>query len=221
MIVANKKLNKMKQTQKGNNYKKNRLSPIDKQIIGELIDDPRKSISDISRNINKTRTTTTKRLKNLIKNNIIKIDTNIKLDHLNINFYLLRITLKRREHIDSIVKFLEKCPKILNISITLLNNILQVIVFNENDILMKNNVFTCMHMIEHIKADQNIEECKFEAMINLLLPQYINLENFQKELSKSSKNIAPCGIDCLSCSKYQKICHGCPTTEYYNGYLKF
>ena len=91
------------------------IDEIDKKILKMLKDDGRRSYNSIAKNIGKSESTIRKRIKNLIKNNIIKGFT-IKINNqLNGDFLsFLRITTDSKNY-NEIIEYLSNKPEIIEI----------------------------------------------------------------------------------------------------------
>ncbi|MFX1297648.1 MAG: winged helix-turn-helix transcriptional regulator [Promethearchaeota archaeon] len=207
----------MVKSQKINDLKKKfLLSEVEYQIISELIRNPRKTLSKIAETLNKNRATITKKFNKLLNDGIIKISINLNLNYLKNDFYLLRINIKSLDYASELFEFLKKCPKIIYISHSFIDNSFLVILCDENHEALKHKYFSCMHLIEQIQENPKIEDCHFETLLNPILPNYLTLDKLV--LNRRAEK-SPCKKDCTLCINYLETCTGCPSTIHYKGEL--
>lgn len=197
--------------------KKFLLSKVEKQLIHELIINPREALSTVSKTLNKNRATVTKKLAQMLEKGIIKISINLNLDYFKNDFYMLRINLKSIEYAEKFFESIRKCPKIIHVSHSFIDNSFLVILRDEKHEALKNKYFSCMHFIEQIQADSKVENCQFETLLSPILPNYVTLD---ERVLKTNESKAPCKRDCTLCLNYLQTCPGCPATKHYQGNLK-
>ncbi|MHA1382081.1 MAG: winged helix-turn-helix domain-containing protein [Candidatus Helarchaeota archaeon] len=199
-------------------YIENNFNPLEKSILKELIANPRKTITNISKNIKKTRATTSKYLKNLIKDNKVKFFTALNKDSLNLEFFLVRIKIKRLIDVEYFIKLCSMCPKTILSLYSPLYNSLFVIMYNEKMNHIGNYSFPCMLLIHRIQADERVADCELDLLCDLITPTFININ---RNLIYKSSNHSPCGELCCNCKYYPQYCTGCPSTKFYKGDLSF
>lgn len=190
------------------------FNDLEKSILREIIINPRNTVSNISKNINKTRTTTSKHLKNLIDQNKIKFFTNININSLNIEFFVIRISMKRFIDVEYFTNLFNSCPKTVFSLYIQSNNDLLVALFDEKSERINNKFFSCIHLIHRIQSDERVLKCEIEPLCDLIMPGFINIDS--RMLIKSNKT-TPCDECCGDCINYTRTCKGCPCTIYYKG----
>ncbi|MHA1269107.1 MAG: hypothetical protein ACTSPY_04910 [Candidatus Helarchaeota archaeon] len=204
------------QTQK--KKKLNEISNVDKLIIREYIKNPQNSILNISKNIDRTRQTISKSFKKLLRNEVINFSINVNSECLNLDYYLIRVELKRNSDVEYFLNLFYKCPKTFYVFHSLINNQIIALIFEEyNDSYLKSNT-PCKRLLDQIQVDPRVNLCTIEGLIIKMIPQFLPLDT--RRISKKGTG-TPCGANCNKCSKYRKYCLGCPGTSYYEGNFSF
>lgn len=196
----------------------NGLNCLERTILKELIINPRKTITNISKSINKTRTTTSKHLKNLLDNNKIKFFTTINLNSLDVEFFLIRIHIRRLIDAEYFTKLFQQCPKAIFSLYSQTYNNFVVLLYDEKVGLVKPNFIYCMHLIHRIQSDERVVNCEVESLCDLISPKFIPID---KRVFLKNDNSPPCGERCDHCVNYTSTCAGCPCTKYYIGQFTF
>jgi len=198
------------------NKKKKILLEIEKKVISELVENPRISITDLSKKIKKTRTTTLKIFKNLLKTNKINISTGIHLNYLDVKLYFIKIHLKCLKDTIKYSNYFQKCPKFIMSFECISTNELFVIIWDDIKKFQNKNYYPCKCIIDKIQGDSNILECKIVSEINHLSPIFIN-EIISSKSKIYSDNF--CNKVCFICKFYKTSCKGCPNSIFYNPHL--
>ncbi|MHA1231469.1 MAG: winged helix-turn-helix transcriptional regulator [Candidatus Helarchaeota archaeon] len=194
------------------------FSQTDKLIIREFIKNPQSSILKISKNIDKTRQTISKFYKNLLKRNVINFSININYNCLNLDYFLIKVELKRNIDVDYFLNLFHSCPKTLFVFKSVINNQIIALIFDEYNTKISKNDSPCSCLIEKIQMDPRVNSCNIEGVITKIIPKFIPLDS--RRISKDCSK-APCEEYCDVCPKYMQSCLGCPATRYYKGNFSF
>ncbi|MHA1360430.1 MAG: winged helix-turn-helix transcriptional regulator [Candidatus Helarchaeota archaeon] len=191
------------------NEKNKNLLEIEKKVIKELVENPRISITHLSKKIKKTRTTTSKIFKNLFKANYIYINTGINVNYLDIKLYLVKIHLKCLKDMIKYSNYFQKCPKFILSFESVSTNELFVIIWDNVKNFQNKNYFPCKCIIDKIQGEPNVLECKIVSEINYISPIFVN--NIISSKSKTNSDNF-CKKVCFFCKFYNNCCNGCPNS---------
>ncbi|MBD3227156.1 MAG: winged helix-turn-helix transcriptional regulator [Candidatus Lokiarchaeota archaeon] len=194
------------------------IIPKEKKIIRELIKDPRKSFLRISKNVDKTRQTTSKIFKRLTAHEKIELNVSINPECLSLMYYIIRVELKRNQDADYFLNYFYRCPKTFLVVHSIIQNQIIAIIYEEFVNKSSSAVPCCKNLIDPIQSDPKVNSCVIEGLIRNLIPNFIPLDN--RRLYKNNSN-SPCNNNCNDCESYERQCVGCPGSKYYTGNFIF
>ncbi|MCD6244083.1 MAG: winged helix-turn-helix transcriptional regulator [Candidatus Korarchaeota archaeon] len=181
------------------------------EILKELSEDGRKSISEIARKLGISHTAVRGHLEKLVRKNILSIKLLLNLNRLG---HKVAIMLLEVDTIDTTMKIAEKfkeCPRLIYLFQSRGSHNLIVIMAAESDEVLDSIAGSCMiRTCEGIRRSEILEIT--EPLVNPYLPVRLPSRKYEK---------APCGADCANCKRYaEDSCLGCPAFKGYRGVIE-
>ena len=185
-----------------------KLSRRDVDIISALMDDGRKSITQLAKETGLSRPTVTSRLDKMLKTKIISVDPGLNLRKLECPTAALTLETEGVEERRRIEKTLARCPRvILMLRLTEKANLMVTLYGEDQDSLRST-----------IESIGSWPGANILGVTHAEPPLYP--ETFRVPVTNEKEAIAPCGKDCSECPNYViKECLGCPVTIHYRGQL--
>ena len=184
------------------------LSRRDVDIISALMDDGRKSITQLAKETGLSRPTVTNRLDKLLKDRVVSVDPGLNLRKLECPTAALTLETEGVDERRRIEKTLARCPRvIMMLRLTEKANLMVTLYGEDQDSLRST--------IESIGSWPGANILGVSHAEPPLYP-----ETFRVPVTNEKVTIAPCGKDCSECPNYViKECLGCPVTIHYRGQL--
>ena len=185
-----------------------KLSRRDVDIISALMDDGRKSITQLAKETGLSRPTVTSRLDKMLKTKIISVDPGLNLRKLECPTAALTLETEGVEERRRIEKTLARCPRvILMLRLTEKANLMVTLYGEDQDSLRST-----------IESIGSWPGANILGVTHAEPPLYP--ETFRVPVTNEKEAITPCGKDCSECPNYViKECLGCPVTIHYRGQL--
>ncbi len=184
------------------------LDKVDWRIINSLLEDARKTITQIAADAEISRPTAIKRLKRLRKNKVISLGAGVNVAKLGFKFALVTFKAEFAEANQKLEESLVACPRVFMVTETRRNTNFLALLYGEN-------METLVSVIDNFKSFLGMEIVSWHRSKQPLKVETFNLELFQKK-----RELAPCGRKCKNCSSYQSLeCLGCPAVTEYRGPL--
>jgi DNA-binding Lrp family transcriptional regulator len=183
-----------------------KLDDIDKQIIDVLYKDGRESLKNIGDQVFKdgketmSHTGVNKRIKKLEKEDIMKVQGNIKLEHINYKACYILLEMANYDYIQNIIKAYDKCPRVFLLNqLTGRYNLIMGVIGQSVDVLHR--------YINHCGPTnkEGILHSEVLFVSDFRLPEFIPLNLFS-----SKSNECNCGNVCKNCEAFlDGNCEGC------------
>ncbi|MHA1266259.1 MAG: winged helix-turn-helix transcriptional regulator [Candidatus Helarchaeota archaeon] len=188
------------------------FSPSEVAIINQLISNPRRTYLELSEQLELSRRTVKKKIENMLIQEKIQFAVSVNYQKLNLDFIVLTITPNTIKALEELADELDKCPLVFLIIKDLSRNLLQLLVGAEKS-TEHSNLYT--NFVENLQLDERVKECTVISLNPEITPKYL-LFTLKNQLQQNKR--APCGKNCIVCSKYiTKKCRGCPAIEWYQG----
>lgn len=185
-----------------------KLDATDIQIIDELRRDARKPIVQISKNIGVSRPTIINRLKRLIENNIISLNTALNLGELDFKTSLIALEAKNTNSRQELEKMLSVCPRVLMLLRPTDKANMLILIYGEDQNTLKSTIETF----------RGINDINLVSVYNSDPPLFN--ESFCLNVFPIKGDVTPCGMKCDDCLHFQEDqCIGCPAVTSYKGLL--
>ncbi len=180
------------------------------EILKELSEDGRRSISEIARKLGISHTAVRGHLERLVGEDILSIKPLLNLNKLG---HKIAIMLLEVDTIDTAMEIAEKfkeCPRLIYLFQSRGSHNLIVIMASENDEVLDSIAGSCMiRTCKGIRRSEILEIT--EPLVNPYLPVRLPSKKYEK---------APCRANCASCKRYTRgSCPGCPAFKGYKGVL--
>lgn len=200
------------------NNRKYDLTEFEISLLKELLGNPRMTIVEISKKINKSRKTISKKIKELTDAQKIRFSILFDKNYFNFDFYSLQINIKRLIDAEFFIKLLKNCPRTMFCTHIPSYNMICALLIDEKQKIDNNDLFSCLHLIHRIQADSRISGCEIHPRCNLKEPTFISID---RHLMLKNLSMSPCGENCGDCTNYMQECVGCLYTRYYAGKIIF
>jgi len=189
------------------------LDEVDRKIISQLQLNGRTTFEELGNLVGYTSMGAKKRVDRLLKTGVIKVSANLNTTSLNLFSAIVLLEMQSAEAMNELIKRFEYCPRVVHIFTTLGGyNIIALVVAEDQDTLESISMEKCS-----LRSGEGIRRSEFYPIGSI---QYSPLLMVREYLTHKERTIAPCGVDCKPCPRYQsQKCVGCPTTQYYKGPL--
>jgi DNA-binding Lrp family transcriptional regulator len=176
------------------------LNDIQIQILDALNENPRMSITGISKQVEASRPTVMKILKSMIKDEVLLISSGINANSHNYQISKLGIYVSSPEKRAQIIDILINCPKVLNIyRISDQANLLLELYGPDKKSLT--SIINCIGDLEHVEIKYH--HYLGEPLKNVSIPIIIG-----------DNSNTPCGKNCNICfNNHNTWCNGCYTFQ--------
>jgi DNA-binding Lrp family transcriptional regulator len=180
---------------------------VDVKIMKSLSEDCRKSTTQVAKEAGVSRPTAIARMKQLADNHLIDFGAKANVTKLGFKLALLTLEDDASEKERSIVKEIERCPRVLQLIQTVGKRAYSALICAED-------TDTMLSAIECLKSVLNARITSWQR-VKPILGESFNLRIF---LDKCE--FTPCGKKCGICASYQEsACVGCPAIKEYKGPL--
>ncbi len=185
-----------------------KLSKRDIDIISALMDDGRKSITQLAKETGLSRPTVTNRLDKLLKSKVISVDPGLNLRKLGCPTAALTVETEGVEQRRRIEKNLARCPRVIMMLRLAEKANLMVTLYGEDQDSLRSTI-------------ESIGSWPGGTIIGVKYAEPpLYPETFKVPVTNDKESITPCGKDCSECPNYViKECLGCPVTIHYRGQL--
>jgi DNA-binding Lrp family transcriptional regulator len=181
------------------------LDAIDLKIIKSLIENCRKSTSQIAKEARISRPTAIARLKALEENHVIDFSARVNLMALGFKLALVTYQVDETQVRKDVLAKVKNCPRILQLLRTVNSSIYTALIFAEN-------TETKLSAIDCVRGVLNAKTISSQRVKPILG------ETFDLKVFLEKCELTPCGKKCGICSNYEDSeCVGCPATRYYKG----
>ena len=185
-----------------------KLSRRDVDIISALMDDGRKSITQLAKETGLSRPTVTNRLDKLLKDRVISVDPGLNLRKLECPTAAFTLETEGVAERRRIEKTLARCPRVIMMLRLAEKANLMVTLYGEDQDSLRST-------IESIGSWPGAIILGVSHAEPPLYP-----ETFRVPVTNEKEALTPCGKDCSECPNYViKECLGCPVTLHYRGQL--
>jgi DNA-binding Lrp family transcriptional regulator len=181
----------------------------DNHLLELLVEDPRRSLTSLAKNMNLSVTAVSKRLRKLENENYIKFEVSINLQKFKIfkmTHAIMFIETKDAKSRAEVIDRFSQCPLVENIFdiVGFEFHLLVCLVSPDSNLLANFMTYCPIRYLDGVKR----ANCYY-SMIDTHRSCFLPITKYK------SKNMQTCGTDCSKdCSRYKKLCPGCPTLEY-------
>jgi DNA-binding Lrp family transcriptional regulator len=186
------------------------MDEIDKKIVSFLQEDGRTSLSEIGQKLGVSHVSVRKRLKNLCES-LVNVSAGLNAEQLGFRIAIVNAEVETHERLRELMDIFSKCPRTVFVTTTTgAYNIMTIMVAEDPDTL------NAILEVCSVRAQRGIR--RSEAIIGEApaVPKYLPI----KIVPNKEMEVAPCGINCGKCSRYEnQKCLACPATKYYRGPL--
>ncbi len=188
------------------------LDNIDKELVSILLQDGRRSLSDIGKQLGMSHVAVSKRLDRMLNSNVVHVYAGVSAEELDIKLLFMAIETESMDVADKILEKYRGCPRLLILApVTGRYNLFAVMVV-EDTWSLESVIGTCS-----MRTEPGVRRSESWFGNAPLIPKYIPIDLAPK-LSEDATT--PCGRKCFDCKRYSsEKCVGCPPTEAYRGLL--
>jgi DNA-binding Lrp family transcriptional regulator len=189
------------------------MDEVDKQIIKHLQTDGRVTLEEMAKTTGFTSMGVKKRLQKLASQKVVKTQALINPSEMGLLPALVMLEMADPKATQDVLARFQQCPRVVYMFKTMGGfNLIALVVAENQDTLTSISNEECS-----LRSCPGIRRSEFfpigETLYTPFLPVRVNLASHDKA-------IAPCGVDCAPCPRFQsKECVGCPATKYYRGTL--
>lgn len=181
-----------------------RIDEIDLNIIRELRNDGRITITDLSRKLETSRPTVTNHLGKLTREGLVLITGGLHVGKLGYKMASVDLEVKGEQGRSMLKEILKACPRVQVLFRTSKKANITVVIWGEDD-------NTINSMIESLRDRPNVEIVETRCLGTPIHGKTIIA------LKTSNSTNTPCGKKCTSCPRYNNSwCPGCPDTVFYS-----
>jgi DNA-binding Lrp family transcriptional regulator len=182
----------------------------DRKIIAMLQSSTRPTLAEIGEAVGMSAMGAKKRIDRLEREGIIRPTALLNVEKTGILLAILAMEVESSEALEKLVEKFERCPRIVKFFVTTGGYNLFALIWAED-----------LHSLESV----TLEKCSLRSQPGIrryeVYPVQEVYYDSYVDISVAEKgDKAPCGVDCLSCSRYKaEKCLGCPATQHYRGRL--
>jgi DNA-binding Lrp family transcriptional regulator len=189
------------------------MDEVDRKLISQLQLDGRITLIELSRALGYTSMGTGKRLKNLLKRDIIKVSALLNIERLNLCAAIVLLEIESVDTIRTILERFKDCPRVVQIFTAFSGyNLIALIVAEDQDTLESISMEKCS-----LRSGKGIRRSEFCPVGKIHYSPFLLIKG---RFAKTKRQISPCNVDCGTCERHKtRKCVGCPTTRYYHGSL--
>ncbi|MBD3406600.1 MAG: AsnC family transcriptional regulator [Candidatus Lokiarchaeota archaeon] len=184
----------------------------DKEIISMLLEDGRRSLSEIGDKIGMSHVAISKRLDKLLSDDQIRIQAGVNAESLDAKILFVGIETENMDVTEYLIEKYQKCPRILTLApVTGRYNLFAVMVV-EDTWTLESIIGTCS-----ISTEKGVRKSESWFGNAPIVPKYLPIDLSPEQ---SDDDISPCGRTCADCRRYEiNKCVGCPPSSVYEGML--
>ena len=189
------------------------LDEVDRKIISQLQLSSRTTFEELGKLVGYTSMGAKKRVDKLIREGVIEVSATLNTTSLNLFPAIVMLEMEGAEAMNRLLNRFEYCPRVVHIFTTLGGyNIIALVVAEDQDTLESISMEKCS-----LRSGEGIRRSELYPIGNIHYSPFLMVREY---LTHKERTIAPCGVDCRPCQRYQSHkCVGCPTTQYYKGHL--
>jgi DNA-binding Lrp family transcriptional regulator len=189
------------------------MDVVDREIIKSLRIDGRATLKEMAKATGFTSMGIKKRLKKLQDQETIKTQALVNPSALGLSSAMVMLEMADTKAINEVLAKFKQCPRIIYIFKTIGGfNLIALVVAENQDTLESISSEECS-----LRGCQGIRRSEFYQIGETLFSPFLPVREC---LASRNKSLAPCGVDCAPCPRFQgKKCVGCPATKYYRGTL--
>jgi len=186
------------------------MDEIDKEIVSILQEDGRTSLSEIGKKVGLSHVSVRKRLRSLCRN-LVKVSAGLNAEQLGFRVAIINAEVESAERLRELIDMFSRCPRIVFVTTTTgAYNVMTMMVAEDADTL------NAIVEICSIRAQKGIRRSEVTIGEAPVIPKHLPI----KIVPNKELEIAPCGINCGKCIRFEnQKCLGCPATKYYRGPL--
>lgn len=185
------------------------LDEVDRAIIANLRIDGRMTYKKIGDDIGFTIMGVKRRFLKLVNEDIININVAENVDKLKYRLALILLEIEDQQTLQSVLERFKNCPRAVYV-FTMLSgyNLAVLTVAEDQDTLESESWERCSW-----RSQVGVRRSEFYPIGEVYYSPFIPV---REELMQGDASIAPCGVNCGECGRYDAgKCLGCPATKYY------
>ncbi len=177
------------------------------RILSILVDDGRKSLTDIARELGISHVAVRRHIDKLVESGILRVQGNINPDLLGLKLVLVFMEIVDDRSMRNIINRFKECPRMVLLAKMMGGYNLVAVLYAEDD-----DVLECFSSICSIRTMPGIRRTEVYILSKLVKPEHLPIRYPQH----GRREHTPCGRDCRDCIAYnENRCPGCPSTKYY------
>ena len=189
------------------------MDEVDRKIVTQLQADGRTSLEELAKITGYTSMGTKKRLQKLLNKGTIKVSASLNPNQLKLLPAVVMLEMESAEAMQNLIDRFRDCPRVIHIFKTMGGyNLIALVIAENQDTLESISVEKCS-----LRSSPGIRRSEFYPISDTYYSSFLQI---RENLAHKEKAVAPCNVDCNSCSRYETLkCVGCPSTCHYKGTL--
>jgi DNA-binding Lrp family transcriptional regulator len=189
------------------------MDEVDSKIIAQLQEDGRTTFEKLGKIIGFSTMGAKKRVAKLLRTGNIRISAQVNAEKLGLQAAIVLIEVEDAEAMQSLLDRFRECPRVVNIFSALGGyNIIALVAAENAETLESISMEKCS-----LRSGKGIRRSEFYPIGKIYYSPFLSV---RRSLATKDENIAPCGVDCGPCSRYEtRDCAGCPATRSYGSNL--
>jgi DNA-binding Lrp family transcriptional regulator len=189
------------------------MDEVDKQIIKRLQTDGRATLEEMANDTGFTSMGVKKRLQKLMDQNAVKTQALINPSAIGLLPALVMLEMADAKATQDVLARFKQCPRVVYMFKTMGGfNLIALVVAENRETLASISSEECS-----MRSCPGIRRSEFYPIGETLYAPFLPV---RENLASHDKIIAPCGVDCAPCPRFQnRECVGCPATRNYKGTL--
>lgn len=184
-----------------------KLDHLDLEIIHQLQEEGRISLTELAQKVKSSRPTVTNRLRRLMDEQLIIVTGGLNLRKFGFKIASVGLEVKMESARKDLEMYLKNCPRVLNIFRTPDKANIYLTVWGEDDQIINSTLesFRDLENVDVVYTHYLGTPIHGDIIVNLVL---------------GNSDETPCGMKCFDCHRYKNAwCMGCPTSEGYKNPL--
>ena len=184
------------------------VSERDLRLLRYLANNCRVNLRKVARLLGVSHTAVRKRLSRLLDGGYVSLTASLDLERMGFRLALLFLEVASDEDLEMLLRKYRDCPRIVSICKILGEYNVVALIYAENEKVMDSILGSCM-----MRTAEGIRKSLVVPVSRVLRGGW-----YAVEVPLRSRDVAPCGADCLNCGRYRRgECPGCPSVKWYRG----
>ncbi len=188
------------------------MDNVDKRMVSLLLEDGRRSLTEIGDILGMSHVAVSKRLHKLTNQGTVRVTAGISTRDLDLKVLFLALETESNKVTEHLIEKYRDCPRIVTLTPVTGRYNLFAVMIAEDMYSLQAILGTCS-----MRTEEGIRRSEIWFGTSYVLPEYISIDLAPE---KKGGNVTPCFRNCKECKGYEgNRCVGCPTADVYKGTL--